>query len=89
MSAEASSSASVEQLLTYPIKGLPPIRLQEAALDSGGCLPADREWAIILGKNAHLWNSERPEDMFIDKGLLGMHHGSKVLIPKHNLKIAF
>lgn len=76
--AAAATKSLVRHLHTYPIKGLPPVQLPEVQLEAGDCFPADREWAIITGRNASLWDPDRPESLFVEKGLRGLHHGSKV-----------
>ncbi|XP_075264468.1 uncharacterized protein LOC142356439 isoform X2 [Convolutriloba macropyga] len=72
------SSPRVAYLDTFPVKGLPNKRLPRANLEAGGCLPADREWAIIMGRHSHLWDPDNPAKLFIEKGLQGLHHSSKV-----------
>ena len=74
------SSPRVAYLDTFPVKGLPNKRLPRANLEAGGCLPADREWAIIMGRHSHLWDPDNPAKLFIEKGLQGLHHSSKVCL---------
>src|SRR5579875_3890405 len=39
----------VERLYRYPVKGLTPEALDEAAVEEGGCLPWDRAFALAQG----------------------------------------
>ncbi len=45
---------------------------------AGGCIPHDREWAVMQGKDAHEWDPNNPKAVFVEKGFRGEHHGSKV-----------
>ena len=49
----------VERLYRYPVKGLTPEALDEAAVEEGGCLPWDRAFALAQGDAP--FDPERPE----------------------------
>ncbi len=49
----------VERVYRYPVKGLTPEALDEAAVEEGGCLPWDRAFALAQGDAP--FDPERPE----------------------------
>jgi uncharacterized protein YcbX len=49
----------VERLYRYPVKGLTPEALDEAAVEEGGCLPWDRAFALAQGDAS--FDPARPE----------------------------
>jgi len=62
-----------------PLSGTQPrLALDSTLLALGGCIPHDREWALMLGIHAHEWDSQKPGTLFTKKGFRGEHHGSKV-----------
>jgi hypothetical protein len=54
----------VERLYRYPVKGLTPEALDEAAVEEGGCLPWDRAFALAQGDAP--FDPARPE--WLQKG---------------------
>ena len=75
---DGGEGGRVSFISCFPVKGMPRVSLQETTLATGGCVPHDREWAVMLGSHAHEWDPDHPEKVFVARGYRGEHHSSKV-----------
>lgn len=64
----------IRELWIYPVKSLGGVRVEQAAITSGGTLALDREWIVVDAENRMVWQGDIPKMTLIrvelDKGFL-------------------